>query len=150
MIAKSGSERFVYDAYRRLIMMYADVVMEKAAGIEPKEGMGIRLQLEKIMAEVKKKNGYASDTDLTADDLKDMCDVFKKKVKDVIGKAFPDDPMDQLWGGIHAVFSRGTASARQLPPHRGHPGRVGHRRQRSGDGLRQHGRRLCCRRGVLT
>ena len=105
MIAKSGSERFVYDAYRRLIMMYADVVMEKAAGIEPKEGMGIRHQLEKIMAEVKKKNGYASDTDLTADDLKDMCDVFKKKVKDVIGKAFPDDPMDQLWGGIHAVFS---------------------------------------------
>src|SRR5512135_3092177 len=69
-----GNERFVYDAYRRLIMMYSDVVMEKAAGIEPKDDMGIRRQLERIMDEVKRNKGYKLDTDLTADDLKQMCD----------------------------------------------------------------------------
>ena len=53
LIAKSGNERFVYDAYRRLIMMYSDVVMEKAAGIEPKDDEGIRKQLEKIMDHLK-------------------------------------------------------------------------------------------------
>ncbi|MBN1819057.1 MAG: pyruvate, phosphate dikinase, partial [Sedimentisphaerales bacterium] len=105
MIAQSGSERFVYDAYRRLIMMYSDVVMEKAAGIEPKEDQGIRRQLERLMDQVKKKNGYTNDVELTAGDLKDLCDAFKKKVKDVLGKPFPDNAMDQLWGGIHAVFS---------------------------------------------
>ena len=65
-----GNERFVYDAYRRLITMYSDVVMEKAAGIEPKEDMGIRKQLERVMGELKKKKGYQSDTDLKVDDLK--------------------------------------------------------------------------------
>ncbi|MDD4953867.1 MAG: PEP/pyruvate-binding domain-containing protein, partial [Candidatus Omnitrophica bacterium] len=59
-----GNERFVYDAYRRLIMMYSDVVMEKAAGIEPKDEEGTRKQLEKIMAAMKKDLGYSSDTDL--------------------------------------------------------------------------------------
>ena len=105
MIAQSGSERFVYDAYRRLIMMYSDVVMEKAAGIEPKEDQGIRRQLEKLMDQLKKTNGYSSDTDMTAADLKKLCEAFKVKVKEVLGKPFPDNAMDQLWGGIHAVFS---------------------------------------------
>ncbi len=100
-----GNERFVYDAYRRLIMMYSDVVMEKAAGIEPKEDMGIRKQLERIMDEVKRKKGSHADTDLTASDLKDLCDKFKIRIKEVLGKEFPDDPMQQLWGGIGAVFS---------------------------------------------
>src|SRR3989338_2514642 len=57
LIKKTGNERFVYDSYRRLITMYADVVMEKAAGIEPEENSGIRKQLEKIMNEIKKKRG---------------------------------------------------------------------------------------------
>ena len=100
-----GNARFVYDAYRRLIMMYSDVVMEKAAGLEPKDEMGIRKQLERIMDEVKEKKGYKTDTDMTAEDLKEMCEEFKKRVKAVIGKEFPDDPMEQLWGGIGAVFS---------------------------------------------
>ena len=60
LIAKSGNERFVYDAYRRLIMMYSDVVMEKAAGIEPKDDEGIRKQLEKIMDHLKEQKGYKS------------------------------------------------------------------------------------------
>ena len=105
LIKQSGDERFVYDAYRRLIMMYSDVVMEKAAGIEPKDDEGIRRQLERIIDDVKKEKGCSSDTDLTAEDLKNLCAVFKAKVKEVLGKEFPDDAHKQLWGSIHAVFA---------------------------------------------
>ncbi len=106
MIKQSGgNERFVYDAYRRLIMMYSDVVMEKAAGIEPKEDMGIRRQLEHIMGNMKKSKGYKSDTDMSVTDLKQLCSDFKAKIKEVLGKEFPDDPMGQLWGGVGAVFA---------------------------------------------
>jgi pyruvate,orthophosphate dikinase len=100
-----GNERFVYDAYRRLIMMYSDVVMEKAAGIEPKDDMGIRRQLERIMDEMKRSKSYTLDTDLTAEDLKQLCCSFKVKIQDVLGKEFPDDADKQLWGGIEAVFA---------------------------------------------
>jgi pyruvate,orthophosphate dikinase len=104
LVAKTKNERFVYDAYRRLIMMYADVVMEKAAGIELAEGMGARLQMEHAMDRVKKAKGCVSDTDLTADDLKTLCDEFKAIVKKSLGQPFPDDAQAQLWGGIKAVF----------------------------------------------
>lgn len=104
LVAKSKNERFVYDAYRRLIMMYSDVVMEKAEDIEPAEGKGIRLQLEHIMEKMKKAKKYTSDTDLTADDLKELCESFKVKVKEVLGRPFPDDPNEQLWGAVGAVF----------------------------------------------
>ncbi|NLF72992.1 MAG: pyruvate, phosphate dikinase [Candidatus Anammoximicrobium sp.] len=104
LIKKTGNERFVYDAYRRLIMMYSDVVMEKAEGIEPTEGKGIRVQLEHLMADMKKANGVEADTALSADDLKKLCEQFKAKVKEVLGKPFPDEPMEQLWGAIGAVF----------------------------------------------
>ncbi|HNS33169.1 MAG TPA: pyruvate, phosphate dikinase [bacterium] len=104
LIEKTGNPRFVYDAYRRLIMMYSDVVMEKAAGIETQEGKGIRVQLDKMMAELKNKKGYRSDTDLTVEDLKELCEKFKKRVREVIGKEFPDDAWEQLMGGIKAVF----------------------------------------------
>ncbi|MGE5294915.1 MAG: pyruvate, phosphate dikinase, partial [Solirubrobacterales bacterium] len=100
-----GNERFVYDAYRRLIMMYSDVVMEKAAGIEPKDDMGIRRQLERLMDEMKKARGVSLDTELTAADLKSLCGSLKAKVKDVLGKEFPDDAQAQLWGGVDAVFA---------------------------------------------
>jgi len=105
LIAKTGNGRFVYDAYRRLIMMYSDVVMEKAGGVEPAEGQGIRQQLDHMLDEVKEANGYASDADISAEHLKDLCDRFKAKVKEVLGADFPDDPMEQLWGGVGAVFS---------------------------------------------
>ena len=105
MIAKTKNPRFVHDAYRRLIMMYSDVVMEKAAGIEPEEGKGIRRQLDDMLQQVKVKNGYRSDADLTEKDLIELCGQFKKHVKDVLKKDFPDDPIDQLWGGIGAVFA---------------------------------------------
>lgn len=104
LIEKTGNPRFVYDAYRRLIMMYSDVVMEKAEGIEPEEGNGIRVQLDRMLAKVKKEKGYASDTDLTTEDLMALCEDFKIRVKQELGKPFPDDAYEQLWGGIGAVF----------------------------------------------
>ena len=105
LIAKTGNARFVYDAYRRLIMMYSDVVMEKAAGVEPEEGQGIRQQLDAMLDEVKETKGYASDADISAEDLEDLSNRFKAKIKEVLGSDFPDDPKEQLWGGIGAVFS---------------------------------------------
>ncbi|OGW84668.1 MAG: pyruvate, phosphate dikinase, partial [Omnitrophica bacterium RIFCSPLOWO2_01_FULL_45_10] len=105
IVKLTGNERFVYDAYRRLIMMYSDVVMEKAEGIEPKEGAGIRRQLEEIMSAMKKEKHYETDTELDVEDLKKLCGLFKERVKDVLGGPFPDDPNEQLWGGIGAVFA---------------------------------------------
>ncbi len=112
LVKKSGNERFVYDAYRRLIMMYSDVVMEKAEDIEPAEGKGVRVQLEHLMARAKKNKARSlgkapkdvQDTDLNAADLKRLCNNFKKKVQEVLGREFPDDPQEQLWGAIGAVF----------------------------------------------
>ncbi|MCI0469706.1 MAG: pyruvate, phosphate dikinase [Nitrospirae bacterium] len=104
LIQKTNNERFVYDAYRRLMMMYSDVVMEKAAGIEPSEGHAVRHRLEHAMEAMKKQKGYKNDTDLTADDLKILCDEFKTIIKETIGQEFPDNPQEQLWGGISAVF----------------------------------------------
>ena len=103
-LKKTNNPRFVWDSYRRLIMMYADVVMEKAEGIDLGEGKGIRKQLDKMLDEFKKKKGYKSDTDITADELKDLSEKFKKKVKQVLGKLFPDDAREQLEGSIKAVF----------------------------------------------
>ncbi|MBE0433504.1 pyruvate, phosphate dikinase [candidate division WOR-3 bacterium] len=106
LIKQSGEERFVYDAYRRLIMMYSDVVMEKGAGIEPQaEESGIRRQLEKIMNEMKKEKNYESDLDLKPEDLKVLCNKFKQRIKQVLKSDFPDDHNSQLWGGISAVFA---------------------------------------------
>lgn len=104
LIAQSGDERFAYDAYRRLIMMYADVVMEKGNAVEVKDGKGIRKVLDEKIDHVKKSKGYASDTELTVDDLKELVTDFKKTVKKKLGKEFPQDPWEQMWGGIGAVF----------------------------------------------
>ncbi|MEF9932198.1 MAG: PEP/pyruvate-binding domain-containing protein, partial [Bacteroidales bacterium] len=104
LIAKTGNPRFVYDAYRRLIMMYSDVVMEKAEGADPEDGNGIRVQLDRMLAKVKKDKGYASDTDLSTEDLIQLCEDFKIRVKQELGQPFPDDAYEQLWGGIGAVF----------------------------------------------
>ncbi|MGQ9847769.1 MAG: pyruvate, phosphate dikinase [Bacteroidales bacterium] len=104
LIKKTKNPRFVYDSQRRLIQMYADVVMEKAAGIEPAEGKGIRQQLEKEMEKLMNKRGLKHETELTADDLKELIVIYKNKVKEVLGKPFPEDAKDQLWGAIAAVF----------------------------------------------
>ncbi len=104
MIKKTGNPRFVWDSYRRLIMMYADVVMEKAEGLEPAQGKGIRKIMEERLEEVKHQKGYKADTDLTAEELQALAEDFKGLVRKHLGKDFPDDPMAQVWGGIAAVF----------------------------------------------
>jgi pyruvate, orthophosphate dikinase len=104
LIKKTGNPRFVYDSQRRLIQMYSDVVMEKAEGIEPKEGQGVRIQLERELQKMKDKHGYISDTELTSEDLKELIEIYKETVRRVLGKPFPEDAMEQLWGAIGAVF----------------------------------------------
>ena len=104
LIRKTNNPRFVWDSYRRLIMMYADVVMEKAEGIDPVDGKGIRKQLDDMLDAYKHSKGVKSDTDLDADDLKSLAEAFKAKVKESLGKEFPDDAREQLEGGIKAVF----------------------------------------------
>ena len=100
MIKKTNNPRFVYDSYRRLIMMYADVVMDKSEGLEK----NIRRQLDEMLEKYKHSKGFHSDTELTTDDLKFLAEEFKKKVKLVLGADFPDDAKAQLEGSIKAVF----------------------------------------------
>ena len=90
---RTGNERFAYDAYRRFIQMYSDVVLE----ID-------REHFEHIMDAVKKAKGVKLDTDLTAEDLKDLCQKFRTLAQERLGRAFPDDPWEQLNGAIGAVF----------------------------------------------
>jgi len=104
LIKKTGNDRFVYDAYRRLIMMYADVVMEKAAGLEPEGGVGIRHKLESLIENHKSTNQYVNDTDLSGEDWKELSEIFKDEIRNTLGADFPDDPMEQLLGAIMAVF----------------------------------------------
>ncbi|SNB48062.1 pyruvate, phosphate dikinase [Geobacter sp. DSM 9736] len=93
IIAQSRDERFAYDAYRRFVQMYSDVVM----------GMNKDL-LEHILERKKEERGVKLDTDLTAADWKDLVAKFKSKVKETVGEEFPEDPQAQLWGAIGAVF----------------------------------------------
>jgi len=104
LIDKTQNPRFAYDAYRRLIMMYADVVMEKAEGLEPRGGKGIRKILDERLEQVKREKGFVNDTELSADDLKSLVQEFKQTVLEILGNPFPEDPLDQLWGAIGAVF----------------------------------------------
>ena len=99
----SGNARFAWDSYRRFIQMYGDVVM----GVQklPTED---EEPFEIIIEQVKKKrlgNAHADDTDLSAEDLQVLVSEFKKLVKSRAGKAFPDNPWDQLRGSVGAVFS---------------------------------------------
>ncbi|MBN2645555.1 MAG: pyruvate, phosphate dikinase [Desulfuromonadaceae bacterium] len=93
IIRQSGDERFAYDSYRRFIQMYANVV----------KGMDGDL-LEEILEQMKEDRGVEEDTALTAEDLKEMVGLFKNKYTEELGEAFPEDPQEQLWGAIGAVF----------------------------------------------
>ncbi len=104
LIKKTNNPRFVYDAYRRLITMYSDVVMEKAAGIDPPEGQGIRQKLEHHLSSYKSEKNLKSDTDLTEHDWIYVINIFKKEIKLSLGSEFPDNAEAQLWGGVEAVF----------------------------------------------
>ena len=105
LIEVSGDARFAYDAYRRLVMMYADVVVEKAGGMEPVKGKGIRKLMDERLEEMKKKKGVELDTELSADDLKKLVKEFKELTKKHLKVEFPENPWDQLMGGVGAVFA---------------------------------------------
>ena len=96
---KSGNDRFAWDSYRRFVQMYGDVVL----GMKPSSKEEID-PFEKIIDEVKEHKGVDLDTQLTTDDLKQLVSKFKKAVKEVTGHDFPDNPWDQLWGAVMAVF----------------------------------------------
>ncbi len=96
---KSGNERFAWDSYRRFVQMYGDVVL----GMKPKGKEDID-PFEEIMDELKLSRGVESDTDLSVDALKILVKRFKAAVLEHTGKRFPDDPWEQLWGAICAVF----------------------------------------------
>jgi len=93
IIAKTGNERFGWDAYRRFVQMFGDVVM----GVEHDE-------FEKAIQAKKNSRGVSFDTELTGQDLKELVGDYKKIIKDAKGKSFPDDPMEQLKMSIDAVF----------------------------------------------
>ena len=99
LIAKTGNPRFAYDSYRRFVQMYGDVVL----GLKPVHKDEID-PFEAIIERKKHERGITNDTDLTADDLKDLATLFKAAIKDKTGHDFPEDPMKQLWGAIWAVF----------------------------------------------
>ncbi len=99
LIQKSGNERFVYDAYRRLIQTYGDVVM----GVQP-EAKEID-PFEAAIENLKTRRGIHLDSELSTEDLRALVASFKKIVRRKSGRDFPDDPFEQLWGAIGAVFS---------------------------------------------
>ena len=90
---KSGNPRWAWDCYRRFIQMYSDVVMEVG-----------KKYFEELIDEMKKEKGVTQDVDLTAEDLKKLAGQFKDEYKSKIGKDFPTDPKEQLFGAIMAVF----------------------------------------------
>ena len=93
LAAKSGDRRFAYDSYRRFITMYSDVVL----------GVGHE-HFEELLDHHKERQGYSLDTDLTADDWAELVGRYKKRVVEQLGHPFPQDPHEQLWGAIGAVF----------------------------------------------
>ncbi len=90
---KTGNRRFAYDSYRRFIQMYSDVVMEVG-----------KKYFEELIDEMKNKKGVKLDTELNADDLKELAEKFKAEYKSKIGSDFPQEPKEQLMGAIKAVF----------------------------------------------
>ena len=99
LVKKSGNDRFVWDSYRRFVQMYGDVVM----GLKPESKEDID-PFEEIIEHLKEKKKVTDDSQLTADDFKELVKLFKKAVKDKTGKDFPTDPWEQLWGSIMSVF----------------------------------------------
>jgi pyruvate,orthophosphate dikinase len=99
LIKKTGNPRFAYDSYRRFVQMYGDVVL----GLKPQSKDEID-PFELFIEEKKKRKNAKHDTDLSADDLKGLVAKFKAAIKEKTGRDFPENPMDQLWGAIKAVF----------------------------------------------
>lgn len=100
LINKTNNPRFAYDSYRRFVQMYGDVVL----GVRP-EGKHDHDPFEEILEAKKEKLGVTLDTQLEAEHLKELVAEFKAVIKEKKGVSFPDDPFEQLWGAVGAVFS---------------------------------------------
>lgn len=100
LIEKTDNPRFVYDSYRRFVQMYGDVVM----GLRP-ESHDDTDPFEEILERKKWTHGFQNDVELTTEHLKELVQEFKDEIKRRTGKDFPEDPMEQLWGSIGAVFN---------------------------------------------
>ena len=96
---KTGNERFAYDSYRRFVQMYGDVVL----GMKPVNKDDID-PFEAIIMDVKRQRNIKLDNEMNIDELKQLVKLFKAAIHQQTGKEFPDDPMEQLWGAICAVF----------------------------------------------
>lgn len=99
MAKKTGNPHFVYDSYRRFVQMYGDVVL----GMKPVNKEDID-PFEKIIEEVKKGQGVEMDKDLSVESLQKLVSLFKAAIKEQTGSDFPDNPIEQMWGAICAVF----------------------------------------------
>ncbi len=99
LINKTNNPRFGYDSYRRFVQMYGDVVL----GLKPETEDDID-PFEAILEAKKKARGVEFDTELTAEDLQELVQEFKQAIQEHTGRPFPEDPMEQLWGAIGAVF----------------------------------------------
>jgi pyruvate,orthophosphate dikinase len=99
VIEQTQNPRFAYDSYRRFVQMYGDVVL----GLKPESSREAD-PFELILEKAKRKRGVEFDSELTALDLKDLVHRFKTVIRDKTGRPFPEDPLDQLWGAIGAVF----------------------------------------------
>ncbi len=99
MVEKTGNPHFVYDSYRRFVQMYGDVVL----GMKPENKEDID-PFEAIIEKVKEEQGVVLDKDLSVESLQKLVELFKKAIKEQTGSDFPDDPKEQLWGAICAVF----------------------------------------------
>ncbi|NOY37731.1 MAG: pyruvate, phosphate dikinase [Chlorobi bacterium] len=99
LAVKTGNDRFAWDSYRRFVQMYGDVVL----GMKPTTKEDID-PFEEIMEKVKEKKDVKLDTELEVEDLKELVKLFKQAVKERTGHDFPDNPWDQLWGAVMAVF----------------------------------------------
>ncbi len=133
LIKRTKNPRFAFDAYRRFIQMYADVVL----GLKHLDNSGAD-PLETILERKKKARGARLDTELTAKDLETLVKDYKAEIKNRLGIEFPEEPFEQLWAAIGAVFSswnndRADCVSRALPD----TAFLGHGSQRAGHGLRQ-------------
>ncbi|MSP60557.1 MAG: pyruvate, phosphate dikinase [Myxococcales bacterium] len=99
LIARTGDRRFAFDSYRRFVQMYGDVVM----GMKP-EGKQDRDPFEALLEAKKEARGVHNDTDLSADDLAELVAEFKQEILGRLGRPFPEEPWEQLWGAVGAVF----------------------------------------------
>ena len=99
LIKRSGDARFAYDSYRRFVAMYGDVVLDLKPQTKEEHD-----PFEDMLEAKKTKAGVKYDSELSADNLKELVTEFKNAIKERKGMAFPDDPYEQLWGAVGAVF----------------------------------------------